>query len=106
MAKRKVVRVKKSTVEGAGRGLFSTSHFQPGDMIGRIEAHVVHDPNFTDPHVLNMPDGLQLKVTCDLKYINHSSTPNASYEPDGTVIAVAEIEPGDELFHDYGPEWE
>ena len=44
-------------------------------------------------------------VKCDLRYINHSDTPNAAYYDDLEVCAVRDIEPGEEITHNYGEGW-
>jgi SET domain-containing protein len=40
-----------------------------------------------------------------LKYINHHNAPNVSYYDDLSVVALRDIQAGEELTHDYGEEW-
>jgi SET domain-containing protein len=40
-------------------------------------------------------------VICDLKYINHCERPNACYYDDLSVVALRDIEAGEEITHDY-----
>ena len=42
------------------------------------------------------------EVKCDLRFINHSGEPNAIYYDDFTVVALKDIQKGEELLHDYG----
>ena len=41
-------------------------------------------------------------ICIHLRYINHSGDPNAVYYDDFTVVALKDIEKGEELLHDYG----
>ena len=52
-------------------------------------------------HVLWLDETRGVEVTCDLKYINHSDRPNACYYDDLSVVALRDIEPDEEITHDY-----
>ncbi|MBT4195428.1 MAG: SET domain-containing protein-lysine N-methyltransferase, partial [Gammaproteobacteria bacterium] len=39
------------------------------------------------------------------KYINHSDTPNACYYDDKSVVALRDINQGDEITHNYEADW-
>ena len=41
-------------------------------------------------------------VLNELKYINHSTKPNACYYDDFTVVALKTIKKNDEITHNYG----
>jgi len=48
-----------------------------------------------------LDEALAVEVTCDLKFINHSDRPNACYYDDLSVVALRDIETGEEITHDY-----
>ena len=56
-------------------------------------------------HTLTLADGAQVDVCCDLKYINHGRPANVIYYDDLSVVALRDIQAGEELLHDYGDEW-
>ncbi|MFK7890501.1 MAG: SET domain-containing protein [Granulosicoccus sp.] len=81
-----------------GKGLFAAKRIKADTVLGRLHGM----PTFDDGiYVLWITDELGLELTNDLKYINHSSTPNAAYS-DLDVTVLRDIEPGEELLHDYG----
>jgi len=85
-----------------GKGLFAKTFIPAGTVIGVVQGR----PTTTDgEHVLwiNGTDGFH--VQCDLRYINHSDTPNAAYYDNLDVCALRDIEAGEEITHDYGPGW-
>ena len=41
------------------------------------------------------------RVTCDLRFINHSNEPNAAYYDDLSVMSLRDIRPGEEIVHNY-----
>ena len=97
------VRVRKS--ERHGRGLFACRRFQPGSRIGRFEGRPTQR---NGEHVLwlfdddGSVDGLL--VTNDLRFLNHSSQPNA--EIDGLdLYAIRNIQAGAEILIHYGRDW-
>lgn len=90
-----------------GRGLFAAKKIREGDLLGVLTCKKTKKDG---PHVLwveKRKDKYDLyKVTCDFKYINHSSTPNVAYYDDLTVVALRDIKRDEELTHYYGEEWE
>lgn len=88
-----------------GRGLFARRRIQRGRRIGRFEGR----PTTRDgEHVLWLFDddgGAEgLEVTNALRYLNHSSRPNA--EIDGLdLYALRNIQPGAEILIHYGRDW-
>ena len=92
--------------ERHGRGLFACRRFQPGSRIGRFEGR----PTQRDgEHVLWLfdDDGSAegLHVTNELRFLNHSSRPNA--EIDGLdLYAIRNIQPRAEILIHYGRDWE
>ena len=86
-----------------GMGLFAASDIQAGTELGRCRAKKARKEG---PHVLWLSEDKQVKVVCDLRYINHHRHPNVVCYDDLTVVALRDIEAGEELFHHYGDEWE
>lgn len=83
-----------------GRGLFAAKRIKADTVLGRLEGM----PTFDDgTYVLWITDELGLELTNDFKYINHDKNPNAAYS-DLDVTVLRDVEPGEELLHDYG--WE
>ena len=85
-----------------GKGLFATCTILQGDIIGIIKYNPVEQDG---PYVLWLDDTIGIQVDCDLKYINHNAKPNACYCEDLQVIAIKNINPGEEITHDYGDDW-
>jgi SET domain-containing protein len=96
--------VKQSSIHG--EGLFAKENIKAGTLIGMIKGKKTKKDG---PHVLWMnADGDYsegLKVTCSLKYINHSKKPNVAYYDDKSVVAIKDITKDQELTHDYGLDW-
>jgi SET domain-containing protein len=111
------IQVRKSGVHG--KGVFALQPIEPGEIIIEYKGEVISwaeaqkrhphdpsDPNHTfyfhidDDHVI---DG---KVRGNAsKWINHACDPNCEAEEIGDRVfikAVKPIQPGDELFYDYG----
>lgn len=86
-----------------GLGLFAQQFIGEGQTIGRLEGFYVKRDG---PHVLWLEDDRGFLVTNDMKYINHSPQPNAAYYDDLTVVALKDIQPGEEITHDYTGEAE
>lgn len=84
-----------------GKGLFATEPIDNGTLIGICRAV----PTRIDgPYTLSTEWG-DVVVTCRLRFINHSPSPNVAYYDDLTVMAIRDIAAGDELTHDYGTAW-
>lgn len=98
-----LVRVAPSTVHGTG--LFAAVAIAARARVGAYEG----DPTDQDgTHVLWVEndeggwDGID--GTGELRFLNHSRTPNVEF--DGPELyALRDIEPGEELFFDYGEDW-
>lgn len=85
-----------------GRGLFAGRRIRAGTVIGWLR---VKPARRNGAYVLWLDETRGVEVTCDLKYINHSDRPNACYYDDLSVVALRDIEPGEEITHDYGTDW-
>lgn len=94
--------VKQSRVHG--KGLFAGQEITEGDVVGicKTRRSWLHDG-----YTLWLEDAKNpVKVTCKLKYINHSKSPNVAYYDSLEVVALRDIRIGEELLHDYGEEWD
>lgn len=81
-----------------GRGLFAKEYIEAGEVIGI--AHGEHTE--TDgPHVLWIDEDTGFHVQCNMRFINHSENPNACYYDSLEVCALKDIEPGEEITHNY-----
>ena len=84
-----------------GRGLFATQYIPQDTVIGWLITEPAPDDELDGPYVLWIDGVTPKRVTCDLRFINHSSEPNAAYYDDLSVMALCDIKPGDEILHDY-----
>jgi SET domain-containing protein len=81
-----------------GQGLFAGTTIKKGSIIGRLQGK----PCSRDGrYVLWLDETRGIKVSCELKYINHSDHPNACYYDDMTVVALRTIKPHEEITHNY-----
>ena len=81
-----------------GKGLFAARRIPAGTTIGQLRVR----PTETDgSYVLWLSETEGVEVICDLKYINHCERPNACYYDDLSVVALRDIEAGEEITHDY-----
>ena len=99
--------VKKSSIDG--HGVFAAKNFDAGEVIGVISGYI---PEETDPecrYTCEFEDDYgnwyALEPTYPFRYLNHSSTPNADI-PSPVLVALDDIEAGDEITISYGEEWE
>ena len=81
-----------------GKGLFAAKRIKANTVLGRLHGMPTLDDGI---YVLWITDELGLELTNDFKYINHNSNPNAEYS-DLEVTVLRDVEPGEELLHDYG----
>jgi len=81
-----------------GRGLFASKCIKKGETIGIAEGRkTTRDGD----HVLWLNNKEGIKVSCDLRFINHDDKPNATYYDTLEVIALTDIQPGEEITHYY-----
>ncbi len=85
-----------------GKGLFSTVAIKKGALLGYCKTRKTQEPG---AYSLWLEDKV-LDVTCKFRFINHHHTPNVVYYDDLSVVAIQDIDPGDELTHYYGEDWE
>lgn len=98
-----LVYVKESLIHG--KGLFAKTSIKEGEIIGEIEGKPAKKDG---PYVLWIDEENYkgIKVKNIFKFINHDDQPNACYYDDLTVVALRDIEPGEEITHHYGESWE
>lgn len=81
-----------------GRGLFARRLISEGEVIGVVDGEETGTDGI---YVLWVDEERALEVKCDLRFINHSDNPNAAYYDTLEVCALRDIEPGEEITHDY-----
>ena len=86
-----------------GKGLFAKTLINAGEVIGILEGEYTEKDG---DHVLWLNEKTGFLVHSDLRYINHSDKPNAAYYDNLEVCAVRDIQPGEEITHDYGMDWQ
>ena len=85
-----------------GKGLFAQCSIQKDTIIGYLKGNKTTKDGM---YVLWLDNKTGFKISCDLKYINHSDTPNACYYDDKSVVALRDINQGDEITHNYEADW-
>jgi SET domain-containing protein len=81
-----------------GRGLFASRPIARGTVIGHVEGTPTRR---NGAYTLWLDEENGIRVTCNLRFINHSPRPNARYYDDLSVVALRSIEPDEEITHDY-----
>ncbi len=77
--------------------MFSTERIDEGVVLGTCEVTKTRKPN---DYTLWVGKKM-FDVTCNFRFINHSNKPNVAYYDDLTIVALRDIEQGEELTHDY-----
>ena len=88
-----------------GKGVFARGWIREGALIGRYAGPRARRDG---PYVLWVPKGRRwvgISGRNKLRYLNHSSRPNAELEED-ELWSLRTIEPHEEITFDYGDEWE
>ncbi len=93
--------VKESRIHG--KGLFAEINIKEGTVIAFLEGKRTEQDG---PHVLWIDDEIGFEVVNECRYVNHSPDPNAAYYDDLTLVALRDIQPGEEITHHYGETWE
>ena len=84
-----------------GRGLFATTRIASDTVIAWLVTEAAPDDELDGPYVLWVNGEEPVRVTCDMRFINHGDEPNAAYYDDLSVMALRDIQPGEELLHNY-----
>ena len=89
-----------------GKGLFATQNIARDTLLGTYEGEPAHENSvyvlwveYDDGEVVGI-DGKN-----DLRFVNHSRTPNAEFWGD-QLYALSDIPEGAEITFDYGEDWE
>ena len=86
-----------------GQGLFAREAIAKGEVIGWLQGEPCEEDG---SYVLWLTETEGFRVTCHLRFINHSTSPNACYYDDLSVVAVRHIAANEEITHDYeSAEW-
>jgi SET domain-containing protein len=81
-----------------GQGLFAKINIPKDTVIGTLQGKPCKRDG---PYVIWLSETQGFKVSCDLKYINHSDNPNACYYDDLSVVALRGIKAHEEITHNY-----
>ncbi len=100
MACKPAYEVAKSPIHGMG--LFAVRRIEKGEVIGELEGERTDADGM---YVLWIDEQTGFRVTNELRFINHDDEPNACYYDDLTVVALRDIEAGEEITHDYNADW-
>ena len=92
--------VKQSEIHG--KGLFAAQKIPANSLIGILQGRPTPQDGC---YVLWLDELSGFEVEGDLKYINHSDTPNACYYDDRSVMALRDIAEGEEITHNYEADW-
>lgn len=97
-----------------GKGIFAGRPFPETAIIGEITGQIIDDPNYGSDYSFDIGDGFQLEPESPFCFVNHSCEPNCEFDwdddpGDGDVqsrrhlylIAIRDIEPGEEFTIDY-----
>jgi SET domain-containing protein len=89
-----------------GLGVFATRNIKRGDLVGIYEGRETRRNGTYVLWVVDEETGSEVGVegTGELRYLNHSPSPNCSF--DGTELSsLVDITAGEELTFHYGDDW-
>ena len=81
-----------------GQGLFAKINIPKDTVIGTIQGKPCKRDG---AYVIWLSETQGFKVSCNLKFINHSDNPNACYYDDLSVVALRDIKADEEITHNY-----
>ena len=84
-----------------GRGLFARCAIKQGECIGVIRGEKTTQ---NGDHVLWLTEKHGIRINCELRFINHYKTANACIYDSLEVIALKDIQPGEEITYNYEQE--
>lgn len=116
------IKIKKSTIPKAGKGVFAQESFKKGEIIGKYTGERISKKTFDEftnarrAYVLEiiksnrryLVDAFDPEKSGWPRYINHHpkrTKPNVEFMEDGRIQVIRYIKPGDELFIDYGDDY-
>ena len=104
MASNDYVCVKKSPIHG--RGLFAKRNIPADTRIGTIEGvPTKREGSYVIWSESKSGTWEGLRITNDLRYVNHDKRPNAAFYDD-ELWSLRAIRAGEEITHDYGEGWD
>jgi SET domain-containing protein len=99
-----------------GRGVFATEKINQGEVVAIKAGHIVTADQLSEitrtvgDYALQIHEHFYLSPTSKEEvdrmtiFINHSCDPNVGFDGQITYVAMRDIEPGEELCHDYAME--
>ncbi|MBB6429592.1 SET domain-containing protein [Algisphaera agarilytica] len=81
-----------------GQGLFADRFIPADTVIGQLEGSYTTQDG---AYVLWITEEQGFRVENELRFINHDNEPNAAYFDDLTVMSLCDIQPGEEITHNY-----
>ncbi len=98
--------VKPSKIVKGEYGVFAAETIPAGSFVGNMTGMELKKKDVVDDtHVLWIGDDIPLLITDELRYVNHSKTPNCVVE--GLLLwSLRRINKGSELSWDYGANFE
>jgi len=99
-----------------GRGIFAISKIDKDEVVAIKAGHIIHSDDIAEitasvgDYALQICDGVYLGPTSTDEiegmtiFINHSCDPNVGFSGQIIYVALRDIEPGEELCHDYAME--
>lgn len=112
--------IKKSTIQGAGKGLFARVELNPGDRVGDFVGLHMNEAELESSEYSDSDYLVWIchdyYIVCDephgnhTRFVNHDDSPNcemiiSSRWKTARLEVIERIEPGEELFIDYGPDY-
>lgn len=88
------------TVEGIrigdakyGKGVYATKSFSDEEIVGQIQGHVIHDPDYTSDYCIDLPGDCSLEPSAPYRFVNHSCSPNCQLvmydvEDEGQIVGA------------------
>lgn len=96
MSKNLITYVDESPIHG--KGLFASEFIAKDTVIGWLETIPFSQEG---DYVLWLSEKKAVEVVCNLRFINHADQPNCCYYDDLSVVAIRNINPGEEITHNY-----
>jgi SET domain-containing protein len=84
-----------------GKGVFASRQINEGEILGVLNTTPAKR---NGSHVLWITEDRKVRVHCNLRYVNHSESPNAVYYDTLEVVALRNIKKDEEITHDYSGE--
>jgi len=81
-----------------GKGLFALDRINKDELLGVIKGIRIYSD---DMHAIWLTEYQAVRILCKFKYINHSDEPNVILYDTLEVCALRDIEPGEEILHNY-----